>query len=205
MLFAFTFFSVIGWILEVAYRSTRDRRFINPGLLKGPYLILYGTAALVLIGSISVIHEYGIFLKIFCYFIITTGLELISGFNAQRFFNVRLWDYSDQRFQFKGHICLKFSIYWIILAFAFEYLVLPPYLFQFKGHICLKFSIYWIILAFAFEYLVLPPYLRITSELSPEVIGVFAATGILIMLMDLVLLIKRKPYPFAGILKRKTT
>jgi uncharacterized protein len=105
---------------------------------------------------------------------ITTGLELISGFNAQHFFNVRLWDYSDQRFQFKGHICLKFSIYWIILAFAFEYLVLPP-------------------------------YLRITSELSPEIIGVFAATGILIMLMDLVLLIKRKPYPFAGFLKRRTT
>ncbi len=165
MLFTFTFFSVIGWMLEVAYRSTRDGRFVNPGLLKGPYLILYGTAALVLIGSISVIHEYGIFLKIFCYFIITTGLELISGFNAQRFFNVRLWNYSDQRFQFKGHICLKFSIYWIILAFAFEYLVLSP-------------------------------YLRITSELSPEIIGVFGTTGTLIMLMDLVLLIKREHYPF---------
>ena len=174
VIFTFTFFSVIGWMLEVAYRSTRDRRFVNPGLLKGPYLILYGTAAVILIGSISVIHEYSIFLKILCYFVITTGLELISGFNAQHFFNVRLWDYSDQRFQFKGHICLKFSIYWIILAFAFEYLVLPP-------------------------------YLRITSELSPEIIGVFAATGTLIMLMDLVLLIKKKPYPFAGILKRKTT
>jgi uncharacterized protein len=165
VIFTFTFFSVIGWMLEVAYRSTRDGRFVNPGLLKGPYLILYGTAALVLIGSISVIHEYGIFLKIFCYFIITTGLELISGFNAQRFFNVRLWNYSDQRFQFKGHICLKFSIYWIILAFAFEYLVLSP-------------------------------YLRITSELSPEIIGVFGTTGTLIMLMDLVLLIKREHYPF---------
>ena len=174
VIFTFTFFSVIGWMLEAAYRSTRDRRFVNPGLLKGPYLILYGTAALVLIASISLIHEYDIFVKILCYFLITTGLEFISGFSAQHFFNVRLWDYSDQRFQFKGHICLKFSICWIILAFGFEYLVLPP-------------------------------YLRITSELSPEIIGVFAATGTLIMLMDLVLLIKRKPYPFAGILKRKTT
>ena len=174
ILFSFTFFSILGWVIEVVYRSTRDGRFVNPGLLKGPYLILYGTAALVLMGSIPVIHEYNIFVKILCYFMITTGLELISGFNAQHFFNVRVWDYSDQRFQFKGHICLKFSIYWIILAFAFEYLVLPP-------------------------------YLRITSELSPEIIGVFAATGTLIMLMDLVLLIKRKPYPFAGILKRKTT
>lgn len=127
MLFSFTFFSILGWVIEVVYRSTRDLHFVNPGLLKGPYLILYGTAALVLMGSISVIHECNIFVKILCYFLITTGLELTSGFNAQHFFNVRLWDYSDQRFQFKGHICLRFSIYWIILAFAFEYLLLPSY------------------------------------------------------------------------------
>ena len=127
VIFTFTFFSILGWVIEVVYRSTRDGRFVNPGLLKGPYLILYGTAALVLMGSVSLIHEYNVFIKILCYFLITTGLELISGFNAQHFFNVRLWDYSDQRFQFKGHICLKFSIYWIILAFAFEYLLLPSY------------------------------------------------------------------------------
>ncbi|MBW1706512.1 MAG: phosphohydrolase [Deltaproteobacteria bacterium] len=125
--FAFTFFAILGWIIEVVYRSTRDGRFVNPGLLKGPYLILYGTAALVLMASISLIHEYNFFIKILCYFMITTGLELVSGFNAQYFFNVRLWDYSDQRFQYKGHICLKFSVYWVILAFAFEYLVLPLY------------------------------------------------------------------------------
>ncbi len=127
ILFSFTFFSVLGWVIEVVYRSTRDGRFVNPGLLKGPYLILYGTAALILMGSISLIHGYNIFIKILYYFLITTGLELISGLNAQHFFNVRLWDYSDQRFQFKGHICLKFSVYWILLAFAFEYLLLPSY------------------------------------------------------------------------------
>ena len=117
----------MGWILEVAYRSTRDRRFVNPGLLSGPYLILYGTAALILTGCISLVHEYSIFVKGLLYLMLTTGLELVSGFNAQYFFNVRLWDYSDQRFQYKGHICLKFSVYWVILAFAFEYLVLPLY------------------------------------------------------------------------------
>ena len=128
ILFSFSIFSFLGWILEVCYRSIREGRFINPGLLQGPYLILYGAAALVLTVSVSFIHEYNIFVKILCYFVITTGLELISGFNAQRFFNVRLWDYADQRFQFRGHICLKFSIYWVLLAFAFEYLLLPIYL-----------------------------------------------------------------------------
>ena len=127
ILFSFCFFSISGWILEVAYRSVRDRRFVNPGLLKGPYLILYGAGALILMGCVSLVHESNFFVKIFVYFAATTGLELISGFNAQYFFHTRLWDYSDQRFQYKGHICLKFSIYWILLAFAFEYLLLPPY------------------------------------------------------------------------------
>ena len=132
ILFSFCLFSILGWVLEVSYRSLHDRRFVNPGLLKGPYLILYGASALILMGSVSLIHEYNFlesnfFIKVFVYFAATTGLELISGFNAQYFFHVRLWDYSDQRFQYKGHICLKFSIYWILLAFVFEYLLLPPY------------------------------------------------------------------------------
>ena len=127
MLFSFSVFSLLGWIMEVCYRSVREGNFVNPGLLKGPYLILYGAAALVLMVSVSLLHEYNIFVKVLCYFVITTGIEFISGLNARHFFNVRLWDYSDQRFQFRGHICLKFSIYWILLAFAFEYLLLPAY------------------------------------------------------------------------------
>ena len=113
--------------MEVGYRSTREKQFVNPGLLKGPYLSLYGTAALILMGCIHLVHEYNILIKILLYFLTTTGLELITGFSVQRFFNVRLWDYSDERLQFKGHICLRFSIFWIVLAFVFEYLLLTPY------------------------------------------------------------------------------
>ena len=127
ILFSFSVFSLLGWIMEVCYRSMREGHFVNPGLLKGPYLILYGAAGLALMASVSLLHEHNIFGKALFYFVITTGLEFISGLNARHFFNVRLWDYSDQRFQFKGHICLKFSIYWVLLAFAFEYLLLPTY------------------------------------------------------------------------------
>lgn len=127
ILFSFCLFSILGWVLEVFYRSVRDRRFVNPGLLKGPYLILYGAGALILMGCVSLVHESNFLIRVFVYFAATTGIELISGFNAQCFFHTRLWDYSDQRFQYKGHICLKFSIYWILLAFAFEYLLLPQY------------------------------------------------------------------------------
>jgi uncharacterized protein len=59
------------------------------------------------------------------YFVVTTGLELAAALMAEKFFQARLWDYSKERFQFRGHICLKFSFYWVLLAFGFEYLLFP--------------------------------------------------------------------------------
>lgn len=127
--FSFSCFAILGWILEVAYRSSRAGRFVNPGLLKGPYLILYGAGALILMEAAALLQAAaaGLAVKTLIYFAVTTGLELLSAVIAKRLFNARLWDYSDERFHYKGHICLKFSLYWIALAFAFEYLVLPPY------------------------------------------------------------------------------
>jgi uncharacterized protein len=98
--------------------------------LKGPYLILYGTGALILMEAITLLQTAaaGFFVKALVYFVATTGIELLSGVIAQRLFHAHLWDYSDEHFHYKGHICLKFSLYWIALAFVFEYLVVPPYL-----------------------------------------------------------------------------
>lgn len=129
LVFSFSCFAILGWLLEVAYRSSRAGRFVNPGLLKGPYLMLYGTGALILMETTALLQAAaaGFAVKTLVYFMATTGLELLSGVIAQRLFHAHLWDYSDERFHYKEHICLKFSLYWIALAFAFEYLVVPPY------------------------------------------------------------------------------
>jgi uncharacterized protein len=77
--------------------------------------------------AVSLLEGSHVLTKALAYFVVTTGLELGSGLVGNCFSQSRLWDYSDQRFNYKGHICLKFSIYWILLAFAFEHLLLPPY------------------------------------------------------------------------------
>lgn len=123
--FSFPLFSILGWILEVAYRSVRDRKFVNPGLLRGPYLPLYGAGALTLMVAVSWLQGSPFVTRVLVYFFITTTLELSSGFIARYFFNVTLWDYSDQSFNYKGHVCLKFSIYWVLLSLVFESLILP--------------------------------------------------------------------------------
>ena len=123
--FVFVVFSVAGWVLEVIYRSLSKGHFVNPGVLHGPYLPLYGTAALLLIGCVYLFGDSGVIVKIVIYLSVTTGLELFTGFVTQVYFHNLLWDYSNEWLNYKGYICLKFSIYWVLLAFLFEYLILP--------------------------------------------------------------------------------
>ncbi len=168
ILFTFACFSIAGWILEVCYRSIAANKFVNPGLLRGPYLPLYGAGALLLIMVISLLGRSFIVIKIIGYFIATTGLELISAFTAQHFFNTSLWDYSDQSFNYKGHICLKFSIYWVILAFVFEYFIMPFYQgieLRLPLYLKLIFSgMVIVIMAIDFLSLVFHRFLSVTEE-----------------------------------------
>jgi len=126
-LFLFVLFSMIGWILEVVFRFFHSKAFVNPGFLKGPYLPLYGISTLIL--TFCAIHLQGnnLLLKGLVYLLVTTGLEFITGFIFDGCLHIRLWDYSGHRFRIKNYVCLQFSIYWLILAFAFEYLILPRY------------------------------------------------------------------------------
>lgn len=127
ILTTFCLFSILGWVLEVCYRSPVARRFVNPGLLSGPYLTLYGTGAVALAASGWLLAGSGLVVRAFVYLILMTGLELASGLFAEGFFHVRLWDYSDRRFNYRGYVCPTFTVYWVAAAFAFEYVLYPAY------------------------------------------------------------------------------
>lgn len=50
-----------------------------------------------------------------------TALELVTGICMEKLFHVRYWDYSNQKFNFKGHICLTSSIAWGAFSLAMIY------------------------------------------------------------------------------------
>lgn len=130
-LYIFTLFSLAGWGLEVLYRSLHAGRFINPGFSRGPYLPLYGAAAVALTLCIDVMavgmHPkiLEIIAKGLLYGIVTTGIELLTGLVFGRMLGQPLWDYSGETLCIRGCVCLKYSLFWVILAFGFEYLLLP--------------------------------------------------------------------------------
>jgi len=50
-------------------------------------------------------------------FIIPTIVEYVTGIIMRNHFNKKYWDYTDVKYNFKGIICLEFSIAWTLLSF----------------------------------------------------------------------------------------
>jgi len=123
----------MGWIIEVIYRSATQRVFINAGFLYGPFVPLYGFGALLLILLELFIHPWPLLIKIVVYGIILTLIEYITGIILEKTFKLKLWDYSDNKFNFQGRICLLFSLLWTAIAVIFVIFIHPAVLRYFQS------------------------------------------------------------------------
>lgn len=117
-------YSVMGWICEVVYCSIPARKFINRGFLNGPYCPIYGTGALFILAvtlpfSRNPVLVFGV--SLLC----ATGLEYFTGWLMEAIFQIRWWDYTNQRFNLRGRICLKNSLLFGLLGLIMIYWVHP--------------------------------------------------------------------------------
>lgn len=90
---------------------------VNRGFLNGPVCPIYGFGVVglfLLMDAVSTRNLQALSLwEIFiCGALLATLIELIGGWILDRSFHVRLWDYRDKPFNFRGYICLEFSIIW---------------------------------------------------------------------------------------------
>lgn len=111
LLFLFFIYSFLGWCTEVIYATLNRGVFVNRGFLTGPICPIYGVGIVVVLYVLHPIKENLFFLFIGSVFL-TTIIELITGLILEKFFKQKWWDYSDELFNFKGYISLKFSLQW---------------------------------------------------------------------------------------------
>ena len=57
--------------------------------------------------------------------IIADVLEYVTSFVMEKVFHARWWDYSNEKFNLHGRICLKHSLYWATGAGSFIYIIQP--------------------------------------------------------------------------------
>lgn len=125
-LFLFFFVaSCIGYVCEVVFCSITDNTFAwNRGFLLGPYIPIYGVGTITVLWLLR--NYFGDPLALFCLsFLICTILEYLTSFVMEKLFKVRWWDYSDQKFNIEGRVCLLNSFLFGLAGIIVVYLVYP--------------------------------------------------------------------------------
>ena len=110
-LFFFYLYCFLGWCFESTYVSIRKKQLTNRGFLRGPFLPIYGSGAIMML-IVSMPFQDNIVLTYLAGCVGATALEYVTGVTMETLFKVRYWDYSDQKFNFQGHICLGSTIAW---------------------------------------------------------------------------------------------
>lgn len=110
-LWIFFVYAFLGWCTEVSYAALRTGKFVNRGFLNGPVCPIYGCGVVVVLVGLTPLK--GNFVLLFLGSVVLTSvLELATGFVLEKLFRQRWWDYSDKPFNLGGYICLEFSIMW---------------------------------------------------------------------------------------------
>ena len=110
-LFFFYFYCFFGWCFESSYVSLKNRHPVNRGFMRGPFLPLYGSGAIMML-IVSMPFQHNLVLTYIAGCIGATALEYVTGVAMEALFKVRYWDYSNQKFNFQGQICLSSTLAW---------------------------------------------------------------------------------------------
>ena len=114
----FIIYSFLGWIMESIVRSVSEKKIINTGFLKGPVCPIYGIGAIIMLLFLERYQNKPILLFFIAIIVLTTW-EYLVGVLLEKIFHTKYWDYSEQKFNFQGRICLTNSIFWGLLGVGF--------------------------------------------------------------------------------------
>lgn len=89
--------------------------FVERGFLRGPIIPIYAFGAFIVLYILMPYGTHPIYIFILGT-IATSTLEYITSFILEKLFNMSWWDYSKQKFNINGRICLKNSILFGLLS-----------------------------------------------------------------------------------------
>ncbi len=125
IVFFFYCYCFIGWIIESTYVSVRTKHLTNRGFMRGPFIPIYGFGGLTMLLAGTPLLKWPV-LVFFAGMISASILEYFTGAAMEAIFKVRYWDYSNEKFNLNGHICLFTSICWGLLSIALDYFIHKP-------------------------------------------------------------------------------
>lgn len=135
-------YSFLGWICESTYKSIFQKKVVNSGFLNGPVCPIYGFGAILIVLFLTPIKPYPIL--VFILGIISISIiEYFTSWVMEIAFHMRWWDYSKQKYNINGSICLLNSFLFGCMSICVLYYIHPivKYLFEhFSTNLQIVFS-----------------------------------------------------------------
>jgi uncharacterized membrane protein len=120
-------YASFGWFLEVLAKLIEKGKFINRGFLIGPYCPIYGIGMLSIAVLLSQYETEPIILFVMS-IVICSILEYFTSLIMEMIFKARWWDYSRQKYNLNGRICLETMVPFGFLGVIIIYFVNPAVL-----------------------------------------------------------------------------
>ena len=86
LLWLFFIYSFLGWVLETAAATVKQKKFANRGLVNGPFCVIYGIAALFMTFGLQELRGVWLFLFATIY---ATVIEWVAGHLIEKAFKAR--------------------------------------------------------------------------------------------------------------------
>lgn len=120
----FIVYSVFGWAIETVWCAIIQKRFTDRGFLIGPYCPIYGVCSII---AIKLLAKYKTdFLTVFMLsMLICSLIEYITSYLMEKLFKARWWDYSDQKLNINGRVCLKNAVLFGLLGMLLVCVINP--------------------------------------------------------------------------------
>lgn len=122
----FFLISFLGWVWEVGIYLVRERRFVNRGILSGPWLPIYGVGALFLYLLLRPWKRRPIPVFLIS-MTVCSLLEYLAGFFLEKAWGIRWWDYSGMFLNLDGHVCLMSSLMFGLSGLFLVFFLIPVY------------------------------------------------------------------------------
>ncbi len=124
LIWLFSFLSLMGWLWEVCLYLVRDHRFVNRGILSGPWLPIYGAGGLFLYFLLYRLKKHPLWVFLLAA-AVCSALEYFCSWFLEQLWDIRWWDYSGFWGNLNGRICLLGSILFGAGALLMIYLFIP--------------------------------------------------------------------------------
>lgn len=103
----FFIYSVIGFIIEITSCAIITKKFtMSRGYLLGPYIPVFGFGALLMVNFLDKYKEDIIVLFVLSA-VLCSVVEYFTSLLMEKIFKLRWWDYSKDKFNINGRICLR--------------------------------------------------------------------------------------------------